>query len=286
MMFSRKLIAAAVTIAAAGTFAGSAQASIIDIDEPLLQSIGYDFGKGWTGPNPTGPGELHFHHENGVIRPHLTDGAIHLNDAAGTCGRMRMRYYNDAGIQLAERFGGTVCVTNDQHRGWGVDLDPYSDDDIDHVEVAVMKINALGEFVAASGIYYVNTFADGVFIDRAGVDFGSEAWNSGSPVGPGYMEWPLTGSSVRPHLTGSLHLNNSNGACARMFLRYLTESGALLAERAGGTVCASDNGHHEWDVDLDPYESDLIGQVEVQLQTLAINGNYVTAGSQTVSIAQ
>ncbi len=70
-----------------------------------------------------------------------------------------------------------------------------------------------------------------------------------------------------------------------MNLRYLTEGGTFLAERAGGTVCAPDNGHHSWTVDLDPYSSSLIGQVTVQVQTLAANGTYVTAGSKTVSIA-
>ena len=50
-------------------------------------------------------------------------------------------------------------------------------------------------------------------------------------------------------------------------------------------MCAPDNGHHSWSASTSrPYGSNQIGQVTVQLQTLALNGTYVTAGSQTVSI--
>ena len=71
-----------------------------------------------------------------------------------------------------------------------------------------------------------------------------------------------------------------------MNIRYLTEGGAFLTERAGGTVCASDNGHHAFTVDLEPYDSNKVGKVTIQLQTLSANGTLGTAGSQTVSIAE
>jgi hypothetical protein len=67
-------------------------------------------------------------------------------------------------------------------------------------------------------------------------------------------------------------------------LEYQTESGAYLTERAGGTVCAADGSHDAWSVNLAPYASSQIGKVKLELQTLASNGSYVTAGSQTVSI--
>ena len=38
-------------------------------------------------------------------------------------------------------------------------------------------------------------------------------------------------------------------------------------------MCAPDNGHHYVDVNLVPYATDDIGQVQVQLQTLASNGS-------------
>jgi hypothetical protein len=71
-----------------------------------------------------------------------------------------------------------------------------------------------------------------------------------------------------------------------MNLRYLTEAGVLLTERAGGTVCADDDGHHVWEVALSPWSSNKIGQVRVQVQTRSGNGAWSSAGGETVSIAE
>jgi hypothetical protein len=71
-----------------------------------------------------------------------------------------------------------------------------------------------------------------------------------------------------------------------MNLRYLTEGGMFLHSEAGGQVCAPDNVHHSWSVDLQPYTSSDVGKVDVQVQTLAANGSWLTAGSQTVSVAE
>ena len=94
----------------------------------------------------------------------------------------------------------------------------------------------------------------------------------------------LEDGQVTPHLMGTLHLNNIEGGCARMNIRYLTESGAFLTSRAGGVVCASDNDHHEFTVDLEPYDSNKIGQVNVQLQSQNTNGTFTVVGSETVDM--
>jgi hypothetical protein len=100
------------------------------------------------------------------------------------------------------------------------------------------------------------------------------------------MHWTLIDGQVTARLTGSLYINNSSGVCSRMNLRYLTSGGAFLTSRSGGEVCADDNGLHQFTVDLDPYTSNKIGKVQVQLQTQGSNGSWNTAGSQTVSIAE
>jgi hypothetical protein len=285
-MFSRTLKIAALALASAGVFAGSAHASIIDTDPVGLYSVGFDLGDNtFSGGNPTGFGEIHFHHENGKIRPHLL-GYLHLNDDDGLCGQVRLRYFNAAGIRLDEEFGGQVCVSDDQHHVWSVDLDPYSDADIASVEVAVMKITATGPTVATSAMYNVNTFSDPVYINTAGTDLGSTTWSGGAPSGNAYMSWPLTGATVRPHLTGGLTLKGTTGACARVNLRYLNAAGGQIDEKPGGTVCAPDKAAHTWSVDLDPLESDQIESVEVQVQTLALNGTWLVAGTQVVSLAE
>jgi hypothetical protein len=284
-MFSTKLKTAALALVTAGLFAGSAQAAVIDTDDVKLTSTGYDFGSsGFALGAPTGSGEIHFHLESGQIRPHVL-GTLHLNDADGTCARMRLRYFNDAGTQIQERFGGTVCADDDAHHAFSVDLDPYSDAAIDSVNVAVMQQTATGEFVATSSTHVANTFSDSVKITEDGVDFGSSGFALGAPTGSGSVSWGLDEGIVTPHLTGTLHLNNSSGVCARMNIHYLAETGAFITEKPGGTVCGSDNGHHAFSVDLDPFESNKVGKVTIQLQTQGTNGSFSTAGSATVSIS-
>jgi hypothetical protein len=285
-MLATTLKTLALGLISAATLAGSAQAAIVSTSDVKLTSVGYDFGgDGWAAGAPTGNGELHFHFENGEVRPHLL-GTLHLNDADGTCARMRLRYLDPWAGVLHTSYGGTVCVTDDHHHEWSVDLDPYADASIYRVEVALLKQTATGEFVAASSDDIVRTSRDDVKITEDGVDFGDSGWSLGAPTDDGDIYWGLTGGVVTPILTGAIHLNNSSGVCARMNLRYLTEGGTFLTARAGGTVCAGDNGHHSWSVDLSPYSSDRIGQVKVQLQTLAANGSWLVAGSQTESIAQ
>jgi hypothetical protein len=209
-----------------------------------------------------------------------------MNDDDGLCGRMRLRYFNAAGVRVAEKFGGTVCVNDDQHHSWSVDLDPYSDADIQSVEVAVMKITATSETVAASGMYAANTSPETVLIDTAGADLGSTSWSGGSPTGSAVVTWPLDGATVRPLVLGQLTLKGTTGACGRVNLRYLDAAGAEIDSKPGGTVCAPDKSAKSWGVNLDPFESDRIESVEVQVQTLALNGNWLIAGSQTVALAE
>ncbi len=284
-MFSKKLMTAALAIAAAGAFAGSAQASVIDYDDVKLTAVSYDFGDaGYAFGEPTGSGDLHFHHESGGIRPHLV-GTIHVDQADDTCARMRLEYYDDTGAWMQTRYGGEVCAFDDQHHSWSVDLDPYKDPDINSVRVSVQRENLSGWATMASATYAADTHDDNVRITEQALDFGNDNWSSlGWPVGSGEVSWGLDGSNVTPRLEGVMWINNSAGTCARMNLRYLTETGAFLTERAGGTVCAPTNGPHGFSVDFGSYSSNKIGQVTVQLQTQGSNGSYVTAGSQTVSI--
>jgi hypothetical protein len=285
-MFSRTLKIAALALATAGVFAGSAQASVIDTDDVILTSVGFDVGDNtFSGGAPTGPGEIHFHHENGTIRPHLL-GYLHMKDDDGLCGRVRLRYFNSGGIQLAEKFGGTVCVSDDLHHSWSVDLDPYSNPDIASVEVAVMKITATSEVANATGMYTMTASPDTVLVDTAGADLGSTSWSGGSPTGSAVVAWQLDGATARPLVLGQLTLKGTTGACGRVNLRYLDATGVEIDEKPGGTVCAPDKAAKSWSVNLDPFESDEIESVEVQVQTLALNGTWLLAGSQTVALAE
>lgn len=286
-MFSRKLSLGLAIGAASLTFAGTAQAVVIDTDQPKLTGNGYDFGNGgFVGGAPTGSGELKFVLGDSKIEPKLS-GTIHLNDADGTCARMHLEYRDKNGSSLTPtEHGGTVCAYDDRHHEFTVDLSPYEDKDIASVKVQLEKQTATAWYVVDNDVFYANTHSDNVKIPENGVDFGSSGWTGSAPTGSGSMAWGLDGGVVEPHLTGTLHLNNSSGVCARMNLRYLTQSGVFVTKKHGGEKCASDNGHHSYSIDLSPYDSNKIGKVKVQLQTQGSNGSWNVAGSETVSIAE
>jgi hypothetical protein len=272
--------------AAALALAGPAQAAVIDTDPVRLTDEGYDFGNPlFVAGAPTGSGDPEFDFTNMRITPRLI-GTMHVDDADGTCARMRLTYRDDAGDELTTRYGSTLCVDDDDHYELPTDLDPYADDEIDRVQVAVERESATGWSTVESDTYTVDTHDDDVRITEDGVDFGGDGFSIGAPAGSGEMNWDFDDGDVTPRLVGALHLNNSSGVCARIRLRYLTDAGLLLTTREDAARCANDNGHHEWTIDFDPHTSNKIGQVRVQLQTQANNGSWLTAGAETVSIAE
>ena len=57
-----------------------------------------------------------------------------------------------------------------------------------------------------------------------------------------------------------------------MRIEYRDAWDGVLATRYGGVVCADDDRHHEWDVDLDPYTADGIVSLEVAVQAEGSGG--------------
>jgi hypothetical protein len=95
------------------------------------------------------------------------------------------------------------------------------------------------------------------------------------------MDW-IQGDDmdITPHLRGYIHLNNMAGVCARVDLVYWSDWRGALDEEHGGSVCAPDNSHSYWSVDMKPYTSSLITHVTVKLQTLARNGSWQTVDAE------
>ena len=285
-MLSRTLKTAVLALIAAGTLAGSAQAAVVNTDNVKLTGTGYDFGGSfWAAGAPTGNGEVHWHYENGDIRPHLK-GYIHLNDAAGTCGRMKIEYFDGADNLLTTVHGGSVCMDDDSHDHWEVDRQDYEDERIEYIRVHLQKQTVSGwstvqwdEFRGTPNWELYKLTADGV-------DFGMQDFALGAPMADGYTTWDIDNGVATANAYGYIHLNNSSGVCARLKFRYLTEGGLFLSEHADEEHCAPDNGHHSWWVDFEPTGTNKVGQVRVQLQTLAANGNWETAESRLIDIAE
>ena len=110
------------------------------------------------------------------------------------------------------------------------------------------------------------------------------------------MIWDLEHGDLTPTMYGYIHLNSSSGACARVNNRYLTEGGTFLYAVPSDHFCAEDNGHHAYPIapseflgvsgPFAPWTSDKIGEVKVQLQTLASDGTWRVAGHKTVAVAE
>ena len=117
-----------------------------------------------------------------------------------------------------------------------------------------------------------------------GYDFGGSTLVAGSPTSGGRLTFDLSAGKVHPRLTGTLHLNDADGTCARMRLEYRDKhDNALTDPRYGGTVCAEDDRHRRFSVDLDPFADHEIHNVRVSvMRKTATDWSTVDAGRYAV----
>jgi len=285
-MFKRLLLIAIVAVAGSASFAGAAQAAVIDNDPVQLLSNRFDFGDNtFVAGAPTGSGNVAWDYSLGIVSPQAT-GTLHLRNAAGLCARMRLEQFSRAGALLVTTVGGTVCAANNAHQTFAVNLNSAGNALTDNVLVSIERTNVGGGWTTAASVSVTaNTHDDAVAIaPGGGAGFGGPGWLFGAPVGSGSVSWNLENGTLKPHLRGTLHLVNNAGTCARMNINYLTDAGAFITSRLGGTVCAPNNGAFAWTVDLAPYR-DVLGQVEIELQTQNAGGAWAVVGSQTVAVA-
>jgi hypothetical protein len=100
----------------------------------------------WIFSVPGGPAPLVWEIDNnGVLRPHLV-ATIHLNNTKGTCARVNLRYYDASNTLLDHDAGGSACVKDNDHHEFSVDLNPYADDDVDHIKVQLETQNSDGSW--------------------------------------------------------------------------------------------------------------------------------------------
>jgi hypothetical protein len=281
----RSLTAALLALAGALGSAGAAQAAVIDNDPVQIVNAKLDFGDNtFVAGAPTGSGNVEWNYGAAGVQPHVT-GTLHMDNAAGLCARMRLEQFDRTGAAVSTTFGGTVCAADNLHHAFAVNLTPPVAPLTDRTTVSIEKQAAAGWTTVASSTAWANTHDDSVWIaPGGGAGFGGPGWLFGAPLGSGTVEWNLEDGTLEPHLTGTLHLNNAAGACARMKLRYLTEFGVLITSQTGATFCAAGGGQNSWNIDLAPFRG-VLGQVIVDLQTVGAAGGWVTAGSQTVSVA-
>jgi hypothetical protein len=129
------------------------------------------------------------------------------------------------------------------------------------LKTAALAIAATGVFAASANASVFNT--QSVHLESVGFDFGDDTFSGGAPTGNGEIHFHHANGTIRPHVLGFIHLNDDDGLCGKVRLRYYDGEHAQLAERFGGIVCAPDDEHYKWSVDLGTYSNPDIHSVEV-----------------------
>jgi len=246
-----------------------------------ITESGFDFGgEVFVAGAPTTYGWLGWYMEDGQLRPALY-GHLHLNDVRDLCARMRIDYY--VGDQLwTTKYGGQVCAPNDKHHEWNVSMNEYSNSKINKVRVSIEKLTATKNWtMVGSETQKLKAVHDKVKITEDGFDFGGNTFVAGVPTNSGEVTWTWGGAQVNPRVTGTLHINNAASACARMRIEYFKVDDTRLTEKFGGKVCAADNRHHTWSVDLEPYSDNKLAYIKIGLQTLGTDDVWRTIGTTT-----
>src|SRR5690349_18757268 len=71
-----------------------AQAVVVSTDAVRLTAPQLDFGRNWVLGAPLNAGDLDWDVTGGLVSPILNNGNIYINNAAGTCARMRLEIYD------------------------------------------------------------------------------------------------------------------------------------------------------------------------------------------------
>ncbi|MFN8110476.1 MAG: hypothetical protein U0Y82_11630 [Thermoleophilia bacterium] len=119
----------------------------LHVDNVRMGSDGVDFGDWrWLLGTTEGAGTMSWDRGDGAkITPHLR-GDLWLNNVAGVCARVRMRYYSTSGSLLADEHGGPACASDNSLQGWNVDLATYTGTSIGKVVVTMQTQAANGSW--------------------------------------------------------------------------------------------------------------------------------------------
>lgn len=244
----------------------------------------FDFGdKLFVLGEPADNGYLDWRIINGEISVTL-DGFLHLDDVQGLCGRIRMDYYTGKHIYWTTKYSQNYCPSDDKHHSWHLTLNPYTSSKVNEVKISIEKLTATSDWTTVgSQTEKLITTHSNIKITESGFDLGGANYAAGAPTNSADVSWIWTGGQIKPHLTGTLHIDNAATACARIYVKYYRYDNELLAEHDGGKVCSPDNRHNAWTVDFEPFADNKLTNIKVSLQTLSVDNTWHTIGTDSAS---
>jgi len=261
-----RAIALLAVAASAAILVGASHAAIVDYDQvATLGSGDYQFVDG----------SVQWSYTSTAISARL-QGKIRENNDNGSCARMRMEYFND-GVSIATKVGAHYCGADNKTWYYTIDLNNYSDPNIDLVKVSLQKEQTAnsGDWEIVESAYFSPTLEqDTVKLSSDGIDFGDGNWGVDGPLGSATVDWQQgEGMILTPRIRGYLYLNNVAGLCARIDMIYQSHS-ATLDEEHSGRACAPDNSRYAATIDTAPFTSDQIYDVIIKLQTQSSDGSW------------
>ena len=227
-------------------------------------------------------GDVDWYVLEGRLRPDVA-GILTIKNLDGQCARMRVDFLTGLDAVWSTWQGAEHCAGDAKKHEWKIRKQDYSTNKITKVRVTLERRSG-GSFTSLGpATRRLGTVHREIKIAANGIDFGSEDLLGGAPWHPGDLAWSVSEGRVTAKLTGTLHIDNATGACARLKLTYRDDDGDLVATREGGTKCASDNGHFKFPITLGGFGDHAIAEIRVSLQSIANDGSVRTVGSATSS---
>ena len=149
-MIKKWATAAAAGIAASAALVTAtalpALAVVVDTDRPKITLQQVDFGLAWNGLGaPLNGGHLNWDVAGGLTTPQL-DGNLYINNAAGTCARMRLVSYDVNHVLINSRNGGTVCAPDGALHTYAVNFSAVGNANTTHAHVILQVLNPNGTY--------------------------------------------------------------------------------------------------------------------------------------------
>jgi hypothetical protein len=132
-----------------------AQAALVSIDPIKITTQELDFGADpWVLGAPLNSAVLGWDNTNGQ-KSAILSGTLYINNASGTCARMRLETYDANHLFVNSRNGGTVCAPNGALHSWTVYFDTAASSTITHAHAVLQVQNSDGTYSDA-GTDYAN----------------------------------------------------------------------------------------------------------------------------------
>jgi hypothetical protein len=148
---TRTLVGLAAVCLAVGLTATPAQAYADDLVKFTEQEL--DFGRNWVAGAPLNSGELAWDFIGFLVSPTLSNGNIYINNASGTCARMRLETYDANHVFLGYANDGRVCAPDGSLNSWSVNVSAPANFFTTHAHVILQVQTAGGGYLDVATQY-------------------------------------------------------------------------------------------------------------------------------------